>query len=292
MTAISSFALTSIPFICPLDGLPLALNGLTFTCAKLHSFDVSAAGYVNLLPVQFKASRDPGDSKSMVAARRRVLDAGPFDPLAEAVCSVVWQRAQERADEKLLLIDAGCGDGFYTARFAALLRSALPNAQTLVLGIDISKWAVMAAAKRYKELGWAVASNKRLPVPQGAVSLITSLFGFATWPDWANVQTPGQEVIVVDAGMRHLIELKEIIYPTLRLYDPPAHEEAFSSNYTQVKEDRISYQRAMPGPDLLSDLLEMTPHGHKSTFAARETVRALSCLNLSFDVVIRVFRHN
>jgi 23S rRNA (guanine745-N1)-methyltransferase len=292
MTAISSFALTSIPFICPLDGLPLALNGLTFTCVKLHSFDVSASGYVNLLPVQFKASLDPGDSKSMVAARRRVLDAGPFDPLAEAICSVVWQRVQERADEKLLLIDAGCGDGFYTARFAALLRRALPNAEPLVLGIDISKWAVMAAAKRHKDLPWAVASNKRLPVPQGAVSLITSLFGFATWPDWAKVQTLGQEVIVVDAGRRHLLELKEIIYPKLLLYDPPPHEEAFSSAYTQVMEDRISYQRTIPGPDLLTDLLEMTPHGHKSTRAGQESVRTLSGLNLSFEAVIRVFRRS
>ena len=61
---------------CPLDGLPLQSTGTAWRCASGHSFDIASQGYTNLLPVQHKRSRDPGDSKEMVAARRRFLTAG------------------------------------------------------------------------------------------------------------------------------------------------------------------------------------------------------------------------
>ncbi|GAB2779113.1 hypothetical protein GCM10027040_01370 [Halomonas shantousis] len=37
------------------------------------------------MPVQNKRSRDPDDSKAMVAARQRFLNAGHYRPIAEAV---------------------------------------------------------------------------------------------------------------------------------------------------------------------------------------------------------------
>ena len=54
-----------IPFpalACPLDGGPLQRNASTWHCAAGHSFDIAGQGYTNLLPVQNKRSRDPGDS--------------------------------------------------------------------------------------------------------------------------------------------------------------------------------------------------------------------------------------
>ena len=54
---------------CPLDGAPLQGDGASWRCAAGHSFDIAAQGYTHLLPVQQKRSRDPGDSKEMVAAR-------------------------------------------------------------------------------------------------------------------------------------------------------------------------------------------------------------------------------
>jgi len=40
--------------------------------------------------VQNKRSRDPGDSKEMVAARRRFLTAGFYQPIAAAVSGLSW----------------------------------------------------------------------------------------------------------------------------------------------------------------------------------------------------------
>lgn len=70
---------------CPLDGAPLQRQGGSLRCADGHCFDLAAQGYVNLLPVQNKRSLDPGDSKEMVAARRRFLEAGHYQPIADAV---------------------------------------------------------------------------------------------------------------------------------------------------------------------------------------------------------------
>ena len=68
---------------CPIDGLPIEAHGAQRRCAAGHSFDMARERYFNLLVVQHKASRDPGDSKYMVAARQRFLEAGHFEPIAD-----------------------------------------------------------------------------------------------------------------------------------------------------------------------------------------------------------------
>jgi 23S rRNA (guanine745-N1)-methyltransferase len=280
-------ALRRIPFECPLDELPLEVGARTLTCANGHSFDVSAQGYVNLLPVQFKASRSPGDSKPMVDARRRVLDAGLFDPLADAVAEVVGEH-MAGGGRDALLVDAGCGEGFYTARLAR----ALPGPSPTVLGIDISKWAVTAAAKRHRHIAWAVASNRRIPVRRGSAAMITSLFGFETWEAWAALQSSGQRVTVVDAGPLHLIELREIIYESVRIHDAPPNDSALSSGYSLIAESGVRFGVGADGGGILADILEMTPHGHKSTAAAHAAVHSLDRLKLTIDALIRVYRRD
>jgi|EndMetStandDraft_5_1072996.scaffolds.fasta_scaffold85880_2 23S rRNA (guanine745-N1)-methyltransferase len=292
MKEISKSVLQSIPFICPLDGLPLHTRVQSLNCANHHGFDISASGYVNLLPVQFKASLDPGDSKAMVSARRRVLDTGAFEAISEAVCNRVCTHALEIWEENFLLIDAGCGEGYYTGRFVSSLRDTFSGISPVVLGVDISKWAIIAASKRYQDVGWAVASNKRLPVRNGAASMITSIFGFETWPAWAQLQNAGQLVVVVDAGPRHLIELRDIIYPSLNVHEAPTHKAALSSGYSLISDTSVAFQQVVQSAQTLDDILEMTPHGHKITSAARDAARSLSTLSLTLDVVIRVFRRN
>ena len=63
-------------FRCPLCKGPLLAVGRSLRCPAGHSFDQAAEGYVNLLPVNARRAKDPGDNKEMVAARRRFLQAG------------------------------------------------------------------------------------------------------------------------------------------------------------------------------------------------------------------------
>ena len=99
-----------IPFValaCPLDGTTLRRVGATWRCPTGHSFDVAAQGYTHLLPVQNKRSRDPGDSKEMVAARRRFLESGAYQPIAAAVAQAVL--ADLPPTPSFSCLDAGCG---------------------------------------------------------------------------------------------------------------------------------------------------------------------------------------
>ena len=93
-------------YSCPLCHAPLARRDNSFICPQRHQFDLAKEGYVNLLPVQFKRSRDPGDSAEMMQARREFLDAGHYQPLREAVSAYLHTFAPTD------LLDIGCGEGY------------------------------------------------------------------------------------------------------------------------------------------------------------------------------------
>ena len=129
-----------------------------------------------------------------------------------------------------------------------------------VLGSDISGPAVTAAARRYRGIGWSVANNTHLPLVRGTVGVITSLFGFAAWVPWATLQDAGQSVVALDAGPRHLLELREAIYARVRVHDAPSDAAALAAGYERIDERRVSCTcRDVPGA-ILADVLAMTPH--------------------------------
>ncbi|MCI2284110.1 hypothetical protein L3081_12860 [Colwellia sp. MSW7] len=81
-------------YLCPLCQQALILNDNTYRCINNHSFDRAKQGYVNLLPVQFKHSKAPGDNKDMVNARRAFLDKGFYQPLVDKMFGAIptiWQ---------------------------------------------------------------------------------------------------------------------------------------------------------------------------------------------------------
>ena len=47
------------------------------------------------------------------------------------------------------------------------------------------------------------------------------LFGFPVWEGFKQVQKPGGHVLLVDPAADHLLELREIIYPTVTRSPPP-----------------------------------------------------------------------
>ncbi len=73
---------------CPIDGIALTRHDQSLVCPKGHSFDVARQGYLNLLMVQHKASRDPGDTKEMVAARQRFLGTGCYESIANTIANL------------------------------------------------------------------------------------------------------------------------------------------------------------------------------------------------------------
>lgn len=96
---------------CPIDKLKLLKEQGHYQCTNGHSFDIAKQGYVNLLPVQHKKSKNPGDSKAMVQARTRFLDAGFYKPIAGLLSKIIFQQLDNDKDN--CIFDAGCGEGYY-----------------------------------------------------------------------------------------------------------------------------------------------------------------------------------
>lgn len=141
---------------CPICSAPLNEVDSGVVCPAGHRFDRARQGYLNLLPVQHKNSRDPGDNLAMVQARRDFLNAGHYAPVARRLAALAAERKPQR------WLDIGCGEGYYTAQIAdALLRAD-------GYALDISKEAVKRACKRNPTLTWLIASMARVPLADGS----------------------------------------------------------------------------------------------------------------------------
>lgn len=266
--------------ICPLDQQPLHRREGSWQCENGHSYDIAKQGYVNLLPVQNKRSKDPGDSKAMIRARRHFLSQGFYQPLAEQLAAEVL------ASDTTTILDAGCGEGYYLQQ---LIQAAEQQGQSLqIAGSDISKWAVQAAAKQSKQVTWMVASNSTIPLSDNSVDTLLCLFGFPAEAEFERVLKPGGRLIMVDPASRHLHELKQIIYPEVNA--KPEQSPVNDNRWSRIKEHRISYTVTLPDNDTIRDLLIMTPHLYRSSQTGRERAEALTTLDVTVDVWLRVFR--
>ena len=278
-----------IPFnalACPLDGTPLRRAGATWRCPTGHSFDIAAQGHTHLLPVQNKRSRDPGDSKEMVMARRRFLESGAYRPIAAAVNQAALADLPQARTVSCL--DAGCGEGYYLRQLAESAEKE-DNPQALaLLGLDISKWAVLAAAKQDKRSGWVVGSNANLPVRPASIDRVLCMFGFPVYAEFARVLRNGGLLLQVDAGPDHLRELREIIYPALK--EERAAATVTPVGFTFDSTTSVRYPVKLAGQAQIADLLAMTPHLYRASAEGRAKAAALTGLAVTVDVRLNSLR--
>lgn len=279
MTTRASYIHPFEQLCCPLDQSPLTLVGSAWRCSQGHSFDVAKQGYVNLLPVQNKRSKDPGDSKAMVQARARFLGAGYYQPLAEALAAVTFAQPIES------LLDAGCGEGYYLRE--VVHHAAASQHSMRAAALDISKWAVQTAAKQDQRVTWMVASNSRIPLPDASIDILLCVFGFPVEHEFARVLKPGGRLLMVDPAPEHLHELKRVIYDDVK--EKPPHRPV-SDAWTLNSEQRLSAKVTLPTSAAIQDLLVMTPHLYRASTAGRARAEALTSLTVTIDAWLRVFK--
>ena len=269
---------------CPIDGAPLHPEGASWRCLSGHNFDMARQGYVHLLPVQNKRSLHPGDSKEMVSARQRFLNAGYYRPIADAVNRALMEESPAGTAASLKCLDAGCGEGYYLRQLAA----TETGTALALIGIDISKWATLAAAKQDKRPRWVVGSNAALPVLPGSVDCILCVFGFPVYGEFARVLQPGGRLVQADAGADHLRELREIIYPALKPEKPPVVEPP--AGFSIESTDTLTFSLTLDSPGAIADLLAMTPHLYRAPAAGREKAAGLTNLTVTVDVRLNCLR--
>lgn len=277
-------------FACPLDGLPLTLIENQFKCSQNHCFDIAKQRYSNLLAIQDKRSRFPGDSKEMVVARQFFLDSGAYLPVAEMLNDIVLELSQSSTSDCFRVLDAGCGEGYYLAQ---LQQSALAHdhqkAMSL-LGIDIAKPAILAATQRERhKISWAVASNRKIPVLPDSLDIVLCMFGFPVFEAFKTALNSSGCLLLVESGPQHLIEIRERVYEQVKYRSLPEHQEALSLGFSLCRFEHVSYQQLLARKEL-QNLLLMTPHFFKVKPQRRQLIEELQELNVTVDVRFRLYR--
>jgi 23S rRNA (guanine745-N1)-methyltransferase len=180
---------------CPHCANALRRDGGVVGCAAGHRFDLARQGYLSLLGAA--ARTDTGDSAEMVAARVAFLGAGHYQPIAAAIADRV------RAGP---VLEIGAGTGYYLDAVLNRLPDTGPDAVGLAL--DASRYAARRSAAAHPRIGSIVADAwSRLPIGDGRIGSVLSVFAPRVPAEIARVLAPGGRVVVVTPEPDHLAEI-------------------------------------------------------------------------------------
>ncbi|MBR3894722.1 MAG: methyltransferase domain-containing protein [Clostridia bacterium] len=262
---------------CPVCKAEMERDGEGKTCrcrgARKHCFDFSRSGYLHL----GGPHAGDGDGKEAVLARRAFLDAGHYQPLSDTVNRLLEQFAVRR------VVDAGCGEGYYTNRMAEVADA--------VLGIDLSRAGIDYAARRAKQqqtrAGFAVASLFEMPIQSESVDAVVNLFAPCAEEEFLRVLKLDGILLLVGAGERHLMGLKQAIYQT-----PYANEGRadLPKGMELLEKKKLCYEISVEGREMIAALFSMTPYYWRTSEHDRAKLDLLERLTTEVDFDIFVFR--
>ena len=272
-----------VNYLCPVCCEKLKMGEHSYKCKNGHSFDISKKGYVNLLTTKGRNPVRSGDNKEMIRARSEFLDSGLYEPLAQKVGQLICELTGHIKEP--VVIDSGCGEGYYTCIYAAL------NERALFLGIDISKHGIDHAASRARMASldnarFAVASSFSLPFRAECADAVISCFAPVSNDEYARVLKKGGRLIIVSPTERHLFGLKAM------LYDKPYENEpnVYALNkFSLIRTERLEYEGELKSSDEIMALFTMTPYYYKTSAEAVEKLKTINTLKTELGFEIRIY---
>lgn len=269
--------------ICPVCKKEMKKIDRKYICESNHNYDISKYGHVNLLLSNQKNSKIPGDSKEMVLSRKNYLEKGYYQRISDAVNSVIEKNLFGKKEVSLL--DIGCGEGYYTNRMKKHLNSL--GVKSEIVGIDISKEAVISAAKTYKDIDWIVASASSLPIKDESLDFIICMFAKIIPEEKMRTLKKGGKLIVVSTGDEHLLQLKEVVYDQVRIdhYSPVEDLKIFEHIGTVNEKYIVEIMES----ESIENLFNMTPYRWRSPQKGVEKLFALDTLETTVEINIDIF---
>jgi 23S rRNA (guanine745-N1)-methyltransferase len=242
--------------------------------ARRHCFDFAKEGYLSI------PGNSGSDSKEAVRARTGFLSRGYYDEAARFVCRTVEQYIPDSS----VIIDAGCGEGYYTEQLA--------NASQMTLGVDLSKFAVLAASKRAGQRGidnvlYATASVFSLPVKDACADAVVNIFAPCAEDEYARVLKDGGYLFVVGAGKDHLMGLKRVLYDDV-------YENGERADLPEKMQfvGRVSkkYMADINGEGDIAALFSMTPYYWRTAPSDKDKLLMLDTLKTEIEFEINIYK--
>lgn len=267
-------------FLCPICKNVLFKEASCFKCENNHSFDIAKSGYINLLNPGKMNNAKAGDSKEMIRARTTFFECGAYSKIKDKLCQIASSFKND------VIVDAGCGEGYYTCGLAKTNRSSL------VFGFDMSKFGCEHGAKVAKKdnldkLHFAVGNIFDLPIKNEYADIVVSLFAPVASEEFARILKKGGYLIVVSAGINHLDGLKRILYDNVY-----PNEEKFLNfdDFELISIENLKYDVAIKGNDVISSLFTMTPYYHRTSLSDKEKLSSIEFLNTTIEVNFALYR--
>lgn len=243
------------------------------TGVRTHSYDFARSGYLNLT----RPGEGEGDLREAINARKLFLNAGYYEPLSNEINKIL-QTLNAKA-----VLDAGCGEGYYTNRMAKEDRA--------VLGVDLSRAGIDAAAKSARQnatnAAFAVGSIFSLPAKDAVCDAVTNLFAPCSESEFSRVLKDGGYLILVGAGERHLLGLKEVLYENP--YLNPGRAD-LPTKMKEVDRRRLTYTVTVEGQEAIEALFSMTPYYWRTSESDRAKLKNLQTLTTEVDFDIFIFQ--
>ena len=266
--------------ICPICSLPLTVKDKSLKCRGNHSFDIAASGYVNLLKPGKKNNAHAGDSKDMINARTSFFTSGAYSPICDKICALANELKPR------LVIDAGCGEGYYTENIAK------SDTSRLVIGVDMSKFGCEHGAKSAKRQGinnviYTVGSIFELPVNDESTDLIVNMFAPVAGEEFRRTLKQGGHFIVASAGIDHLDGLKAVIYDSVY-----KNEEKILNydGFELLRCDNLKYTAKISGNEAIKNLFTMTPYYHRTSLEDKKKLEGVDEITTTVEVNFSIYR--
>jgi len=271
---------------CPVCHLSLKKGERSYFCSNKHSFDIARKGYVNLLLVNQKGSKEPGDTKEMVLSRRNFLAKGYYGPLAKKLGEIITQLTSTDKDDRIAFLDAGCGEGYFTCYLKDYLLSQNLAKEFIFWGIDISKPAVTYAASRDKEINFAVASNYNLPILSNSIDYIFWTFAPGDEKEFHRVLKNGGKLLMIIPGTKHLFGLKALVYEEAREHHP---KDQVPAGFKIIDSVRVTYKIHLKESEDIMNLLAMTPYYWHISPAGKKKAEETQELLTEVDFLVMIY---
>lgn len=274
---------------CPLCHAPLSAEGASFYCGgeRRHCYDLSSAGYVNLLPPGKKSNAKTGDDKEMLKSRRMFLEAGHYDKISETAAKTVIPFLKGK--DSISFADAGSGDGYHALNIQRTFKRA--GIESVGLGLEASKNGAQMAAKLARRENahlFSVAANIfDMPLADESLDVVFSMFAPVPDSEAYRVLKDGGVLVVCSSGTNHLLEMRQVLYGEPRL-SPPL--DRTPEGFAAVSHESLSYEFTLDSKDLIAALFTMTPFYWRSPAEGRERLLSLDTLNLRAETEYTVYR--
>lgn len=197
-------------------------------------------------------------------ARRRILEAGFYSDLIG--------KLNELCNGSKIVLDAGCGDGYFTTTIKA----------GQIIGVDIAKEAIELCSKVEGNGLFLVGDLTRLPLADESVDTIVNILSPAHYPEFGRVLKKSGKLIKVIPDADYLREVRTIAGKDK--YSNEQVKEHFAKNTSNMEIYHVHTSLPVTNQQA-KDIIKMTP----MTFSVNEgdiDDTELTSITISLEILL------